>query len=88
MRVFENSCNSLDIDKAYKVINLQIIRYKNKRKVETTSLTNVLECDLDLPHLEEDELTISEGQETLTKEEQDTIIFDNVSGNSLLSQCA
>ena len=31
--MFENSCNSVDINKAYKLTNLQIVTYKNERKL-------------------------------------------------------
>ena len=31
--IFENLCNSVDINKAYKLTNLQIVTYKNERKL-------------------------------------------------------
>ena len=82
--IFENLCNSVDINKAYKLTNLQIVTYKNERKLRSTSLTSVIECNLDIPGVEES--TIAEENETLTKEEEDIVAFDNVSDHSLLPQ--
>ena len=31
--MFENLCNSIDINRAYKLTNLQIVTYKNERKL-------------------------------------------------------
>lgn len=64
--VFENLCNSVDINKAYKLTNLQIVTYKNERKLRSTSPTNVIECNLDIPDFD-DQSTIAKEKETLTK---------------------
>ena len=49
--MFENLCNSVDINKAYRLINLQIVAYRNKRKLQSPSLADVTECNLDIPDL-------------------------------------
>ena len=72
------------VNKAYKLTNLQIVTYKNERKLRSTSLTSVIECNLDIPGVEES--TIAEEKETLTKEEEGIVVFDNVSDHSLLPQ--
>ena len=84
--VFENLCNSVDINKACERTNLQIVTYKNERKAWSTSLTNVIEFNLDIPDFD-GQSTIAEEKETLTKEEEDIVVFDNISDLSLLPQC-
>ena len=64
--MFEHLCNSVDINKAYKLTNLQIVTYKNERKLRSTSPTNVTECNLDIPDFD-DQSTIAKEKETLTK---------------------
>ena len=83
--MFESLCNSNDINKAYKLTNLQIVTCKNERKLRSTSLTNVIECNLYMPDFG-DQSTIAEEKETLTKEEEDIVVFDNVSDHRLLPQ--
>ena len=83
--MFESLCNSNDINKAYKLTNLQTVTCKNERKLRSTSLTNVIECNLYMPDFG-DQSTIAEEKETLTKGEEDIVVFDNVSDHRLLPQ--